>query len=192
MVTKYHFSQWVRLSLETKYHFCFQLILPVLLLHVYSLLMSVILRVDRTNLFCHVQTSLNSWARHHTHWFCDCFAFRFGFADVFLMINSFANCKNIFKVSWVTEYPKWWALKSKKKIIVQVNIFQKLSFLNQLTHNMTRDCSIEFPQKYKFTTCCVQILFWMSKQKKTVFVHIMFWTCVIRGIKWTISCHIVG
>ena len=24
---------------------------------------------------------------------------------------------------------------------------------------------IEFPKKYKFTTCCVQILFWMSKQK---------------------------
>ena len=25
---------------------------------------------------------------------------------------------------------------------------------------------IEFPQKYKFTTCCAQILFWMSKQKQ--------------------------
>ena len=25
---------------------------------------------------------------------------------------------------------------------------------------------IEFPTKYKFRTCCVQILFWMSKQKQ--------------------------
>ena len=25
---------------------------------------------------------------------------------------------------------------------------------------------IEFQEKYKFTTCCVQILFWMSKQKQ--------------------------
>ena len=35
---------------------------------------------------------------------------------------------------------------------------------------------IEFPEKYKFRTCCVQILFWMSKQKqkKTIFVHNMF------------------
>ena len=39
---------------------------------------------------------------------------------------------------------------------------QKLSFLNQLTHNMTSNDErlfIEFPEKYKFTTCCVQILF---------------------------------
>ena len=27
---------------------------------------------------------------------------------------------------------------------------------------------IEFPEKYKFTTCCVQILFWMSKQKQKI------------------------
>ena len=35
---------------------------------------------------------------------------------------------------------------------------------------------IEFPEKYKFRTCCVQILFWMSKQKqkKTIFVYNMF------------------
>ena len=37
---------------------------------------------------------------------------------------------------------------------------------------------IEFPKKYKFTTCCVQILFWMSKQKqKIVYVRNMFWAC---------------
>ena len=30
----------------------------------------------------------------------------------------------------------------KKSTEVQVNLFQKLAFLNQLTHNMTRDCSL--------------------------------------------------
>ena len=44
-------------------------------------------------------------------------------------------------------------------IKVQVNLCQKLSFLNQLTHNMTRDCSLNSPEKYKFRTCSVQILF---------------------------------
>ena len=29
---------------------------------------------------------------------------------------------------------------------IQVNIFLKLSFLNQLTHNMTRDCSLISPK----------------------------------------------
>ena len=50
---------------------------------------------------------------------------------------------------------------------------------------------IEFPEKYKIRTCCVQILFWMSKQKqKNIFVHNMFLTCVFRGIQWTISCQL--
>ena len=48
---------------------------------------------------------------------------------------------------------------------VQVNLFQKPSFLHQLTHNMARDCSLNSPEKYKLKTCCVQVLFWMSKQK---------------------------
>ena len=52
---------------------------------------------------------------------------------------------------------------------------------------------IEFQEKYKFTACCVQILFWMSKQKqKTIFVHNMLWTCIFLGIQWTISHNIVG
>ena len=38
-----------------------------------------------------------------------------------------------------------------------------LSFLNQLTHKMTKDCLLNSP---KFRTCCVQILCWMSKQKQ--------------------------
>ena len=40
--------------------------------------------------------------------------------------------------------------------VIQVNLFQKLLFLNQLTHKIL---FIEFPEKYNFTTCCVQKLF---------------------------------
>ena len=47
---------------------------------------------------------------------------------------------------------------------------------------------IEFPEKYKFRKCCVQILFWMSKQKQKTNV----WTCIFRGIRWTKSFHILG
>ena len=63
------------------------------------------------------------------------------------------------------------SLAQKKKTQVQVNLFQKYLFLHQLTHNMTKDC----PLNYQFSTwkyqahntvrtCCVHKLFWMSKQ----------------------------
>ena len=54
---------------------------------------------------------------------------------------------------------------------LQVNLCQKLSLLNQLTQNMTRNCSLNFSEKYKLTKCCVQIFFWMSKQKKNQFLY---------------------
>ena len=47
----------------------------------------------------------------------------------------------------------------KLRMLVQVNLFQKPSFLHQLTHNMTRDCSLISSEKYKFRTSCVQKLF---------------------------------
>ena len=37
---------------------------------------------------------------------------------------------------------------------------------------------IESPQKYKFRTCCVQILFWMSKQTKKLRSIESFWVSV--------------
>ena len=69
--------------------------------------------------------------------------------------------------------------------IVQVNLCQKHLFLDQLTHNMSKDCSLI----YKFNTwkqqaqnmgktCFVHKLFWESKQKqKTICVHNMFSPC---------------
>ena len=37
-------------------------------------------------------------------------------------------------------------LKLQLKSQLQVNMCQNLSFLNQLTHNMTRDCSLNSPK----------------------------------------------
>ena len=55
-------------------------------------------------------------------------------------------------------------IQSLGQVQMQVNLCQKLSFLNQLTHNMMTDCSLN----YKFRTCCIQILFRMSKQKQEI------------------------
>ena len=80
-------------------------------------------------------------------------------------------------------------------ILLQVNLCQKHLFLDQLTHNMTNDCSLI----YQFSTwkqqaqnmgitCCVQKLFWMSKQKqKTICVHNMFSPCseLVVFMYWT-------
>ena len=36
--------------------------------------------------------------------------------------------------------------KAKEQALLQVNLFQKLSFLDQLTQNMTRYCSLYYPK----------------------------------------------
>ena len=70
-----------------------------------------------------------------------------------------------------------------KRAGVQVNLCQKHIFLDQLTHNMTNNCSLiyqfstwKLQAKNMGRTYCVQKLFWMSKQK-TICVHIMFSSC---------------
>ena len=63
--------------------------------------------------------------------------------------------------------------------MIQVNLFQKPSFLHQLIHNMTRYCSLNSPEKYKFRTCCVQkIVFVFVLTFKTIFVHNMLSTSI--------------
>ena len=60
-------------------------------------------------------------------------------------------------------------------VMLQVNLFQKLLFLHQLTLKITKDYS----SNYMFSTwklhaqimlrpCCVHKLFWMSKQKNNL------------------------
>ena len=77
----------------------------------------------------------------------------------------------------------WPACKNSERILwllvnfgVKVNLCQKFLFLHQLTHNMTKDCSLN----YKFNawnlgrTCCVQKLFLLFR---IFFVHNMFSPC---------------
>ena len=48
-----------------------------------------------------------------------------------------------------------------KTIFVTVNLFQKPSFFHQLTHNMTRDCSLNSPECFCFDTqnnTCTQLV----------------------------------
>ena len=59
-------------------------------------------------------------------------------------------------------------VKVGRELLVQVNLFQKASFLHQVTHNMTRDCSLNSPKKFR--TCCVQKLVFVLTFK-TIFVH---------------------
>ena len=52
---------------------------------------------------------------------------------------------------------------------------------------------IEFPEKYKFRTCCVQKLFFFVLTFKTIFVHNMLWTCIFLGIQeFSSYCGLTG
>ena len=90
----------------------------------------------------------------------------------------------------------WEALSRNFKPSLQVNQCQKLSFSNQLTHNITTDCSLipDFStRKIQLQNMlCTNIVFCFWLVFKTIFVHNMFSICIFRGIQWTISCHIVG
>ena len=88
---------------------------------------------------------------------------------------------------------------------IQVNFFQNHLFLHQLTHNMTKDCSLNYKfshglqsmvqymktpssEHVKNMLCTYMKLFWMSKQtQKTICVQNMFLTCSELGIfiYWT-------
>ena len=43
-------------------------------------------------------------------------------------------------------------IKSEIDNLLQVNLFQELLFLHQLTHNMTKDCSCNYHENYKRRT----------------------------------------
>ena len=56
---------------------------------------------------------------------------------------------------------------------------------------MTRECSLNSKKntssEHVVNKYCFES---QNKNKKTIFVHNMFWTCIFLGIQWTISCHI--
>ena len=98
----------------------------------------------------------------------------------FILILNLPNKRMYFNCEAMDKKSIW-----KGSCFVQVNLCQKHLFLDQLTHNRTKDCSLI----YQFSTwklqgqnmgrtCCVHKLFWMSKQKqKTICVHNMFSPC---------------
>ena len=59
----------------------------------------------------------------------------------------------------------------KKSTEVQVNLFQKLVFLNQLTHNMTRNCSLNSLRSTSLHVVYKNYFFVFVLTCKTIFVH---------------------
>ena len=70
---------------------------------------------------------------------------------------------------------------------IQVNLCQKL-FLNQLTHNMTRDCSLNSRKIQVDNVLCTIFLCCFVLTFRTILVYNMLSTCIFCGIQWTISC----
>ena len=64
------------------------------------------------------------------------------------------------------------------KYITQVNLCQKLSFLNQLTYNMTRDCSLNSPKN--------TIVFCFDIQNNICTQHVL--NLYFRGIQFNSYC----
>ena len=56
---------------------------------------------------------------------------------------------------------------------LQVNLFQKISFLNQLTHNMTRDCSLNSPKNTSLQHVVYKYCFECKKQNKKFCTHVV-------------------
>ena len=90
--------------------------------------------------------------------------------------------------------------ESKLFTVVQVNLFQKHSFLNQLTHNMTTDCSLspDFSTKkiQVQNMLCTKIVFCFcfGIQNNFCTQHVLnlYFSCTEVGNQWTIFRHIVG
>ena len=86
--------------------------------------------------------------------------------------------------------------------LLQVNLFQKHLFLHQLTHNMTKDCSLIYQflhENYKLRTCCGHKWVFFGLTFKAIYANNMFslFSDLVVFMselvnQWTIFCHIVG
>ena len=87
-------------------------------------------------------------------------------------LMSWSLCKDPV-VSWRLKLFVWfWSssllpLESVTLLSVQVNLFQKLLFLNQLIHNMTRDCSLNSPKNTSSQHVVYKYCFECEKQNRT-------------------------
>ena len=75
----------------------------------------------------------------------------------------------IFKFLCLNDFPKifFWLF------IIQVNLYQKFSFLNQLTHNMTRNCSLNPPKNTSSEHVVFKYCFECQNEKK----QFLYTTC---------------
>ena len=100
---------------------------------------------------------------------------------------------------------------------VQVNLFQKLSFLNQLTHNITRDCWLNSPKntssqfvvffyllytnivlnvktktkkQYLYTTCCELLFFGEFNEQSLVILWVKAYK-IWKNLRWTFDKSVV-
>ena len=86
------------------------------------------------------------------------------------------------------------------KYLIQVNLCQKHSFLNQLTHNMTTDCSLitDFSTRkiQVENMLCTKIVFCFrfGIQNNFCTQHVLnlYFSCTEVRNQWTICRHIVG
>ena len=112
--------------------------------------------------------------------------FTFFFKFTFNILCSTADSKSNFWCASNCNDCKTFLLKS----LYTGKSFSEALILESVNPQYYERLFIGFPEKYKFTTCCEQISFWMSKQKQTFFVHKMLGACIFRGIQWTISYHL--
>ena len=68
---------------------------------------------------------------------------------------------------------------SGKMLMIQVNLCQNLSFLNQLIHNMTRDCSLNSPKNKSSEHVVYKYCFECQNKKKQLLkptcCELVFW-----------------
>ena len=64
---------------------------------------------------------------------------------------------------------------------VQVNLWQKLSFLNPLTHNMTRDCSLNPPKNTSSGHVVSKYCFECQNKNKKQFLYTTYSKLVFFG-----------
>ena len=72
------------------------------------------------------------------------------------------------KYCWhLWSYQTWLWSTAFSPNLVQINLFQKHLFFHQLTHNMTKDCPLNYEfSTWKLRTFCVHKLFWILNQKR--------------------------
>ena len=81
----------------------------------------------------------------------------------------------------------WKLLLKKYYYYLQVNLCQKLLFLHQLTHNITKDCSLNYKKStsYALIVHTIFVLFWHSEQ-------FMCKTCSELGISMHLTCNLMN